>query len=726
MATVSIGDDDSTQPNPFTFAIGGEAELAALAVSGNGAPIADGATTTSALNGTYLGSQFANIVDAGMSQVFTITNNGTTTLTIGQVTLTQNAGGAFSVTQQPAQTLAPGASTTFTLALLPKALGVQSAVVNFTENDPGQVSPFTFAVSGTGVSASANDLVTVDFETTDSNGNVLTSVPVGTSFQLRAVVQDNSGRGVNGGVFEAELNGTYDTYYVSIPSDAKNSVVTFGPDFLNGGYENTQVPGQIFYTGGFGGIYLPGSSAPQLLFTIPVTATTAGTDTFTPSVDAVAGAEVAVYGDNNPLALSQLTFVPATIQITGGQPVMTVTGNGELVDASDSPSPGNATDLGPLAYGGQPLSQTYTIRNSGSGNLTLSNLSIGGANAGDFTITSPPAASVVPGGLTTFTVQFAPTALGTRTATVSFDENDPTQTDPFTFPIQGEALPGLSIANTQVTVPDDSTLSTTATFTVNLSTAAAQTVTVNFATADGTALAGTDYQATSGTLTFAPGVTSQTISVTVPGTLYAEPTRQFTVSLSQPTAGLVTTGSATGSVLNNNVPSWTNPVTPNDVNGDNTVSPIDALVVINDLNAHGLQVDPPPTDGQHNFLDTNDDGSITPLDALSVINQVNTATAKAQVAVKQAAALQAAALQAALQSPAGASAAAGLSGAAVVSPAVTSVAAPAVATGSASAVPAAQLVDLAMAVYNAEDLAAAGAGLSAAFSSGGTGRHAKG
>ena len=118
-------------------------------------------------------------------------------------------------------------------------------------------------------------------------------------------------------------------------------------------------------------------------------------------------------------------------------------------------------------------------------------------------------------------------------------------------------------------------------------------------------------------------------------------------------------------------------------------------------------------------MDTNDDGSITPLDALSVINQVNTATVQVQAAVKQAAALQAA-----LQSPA--SAAVGLSGAAVVSPAVTSVAAPAVAAGSASAVPAAQLVDLAMAVYNAEDLAAAGAGLSAAFSSGGTGRHAKG
>ena len=42
-------------------------------------------------------------------------------------------------------------------------------------------------------------------------------------------------------------------------------------------------------------------------------------------------------------------------------------------------------------------------------------------------------------------------------------------------------------------------------------------VTVDFATADGTALAGSDYVATNGTLTFAPGVTSQTISVLVNG-----------------------------------------------------------------------------------------------------------------------------------------------------------------------------------------------------------------
>src|SRR5262249_4615758 len=57
---------------------------------------------------------------------------------------------------------------------------------------------------------------------------------------------------------------------------------------------------------------------------------------------------------------------------------------------------------------------------------------------------------------------------------------------------------------------------TTALFTVTLSpTNPSQTVTVNYATSDGTATAGLDYQAASGTLTFPPGTATQPISVVV-------------------------------------------------------------------------------------------------------------------------------------------------------------------------------------------------------------------
>src|SRR5436190_785039 len=69
-----------------------------------------------------------------------------------------------------------------------------------------------------------------------------------------------------------------------------------------------------------------------------------------------------------------------------------------------------------------------------------------------------------------------------------------------------------SLAINDVTVNEGNSGVTSATFTVTLSASSTQTVTVNFASADGTAKAATkDYTAVSGTLTFAPGVTSKTI-----------------------------------------------------------------------------------------------------------------------------------------------------------------------------------------------------------------------
>src|SRR5439155_6862973 len=71
-----------------------------------------------------------------------------------------------------------------------------------------------------------------------------------------------------------------------------------------------------------------------------------------------------------------------------------------------------------------------------------------------------------------------------------------------------------------------------AVFTVILSTASGQTVTVNYSTADGTAAAGADYVAASGTLTFPPGSTTQTIVVTVNGDTLNEANETFFVKLS--------------------------------------------------------------------------------------------------------------------------------------------------------------------------------------------------
>jgi large repetitive protein len=72
---------------------------------------------------------------------------------------------------------------------------------------------------------------------------------------------------------------------------------------------------------------------------------------------------------------------------------------------------------------------------------------------------------------------------------------------------------------------------TLANFTVTLSGGAQEVVTVDYATQDGTALAGVDYQAASGTLTFAVGETSKTVPVQVIGDRIGEADKYYFVNL---------------------------------------------------------------------------------------------------------------------------------------------------------------------------------------------------
>ena len=79
---------------------------------------------------------------------------------------------------------------------------------------------------------------------------------------------------------------------------------------------------------------------------------------------------------------------------------------------------------------------------------------------------------------------------------------------------------------------------TPAVFIVTLSAPSLQTVTVNYATADGTATAGVDYTAKSGTLTFAPSDTFKQIEVLIKDDTIYTGNRDFTVTLSSPTGGV--------------------------------------------------------------------------------------------------------------------------------------------------------------------------------------------
>jgi hypothetical protein len=108
-----------------------------------------------------------------------------------------------------------------------------------------------------------------------------------------------------------------------------------------------------------------------------------------------------------------------------------------------------------------------------------------------------------------------------------------------------------SIAISDVTITEGNTGTQAANFIVTLSAASAQPVTVTYATADGTATAGDDYQAAAVTLTFGPGETSKTINVLVNGDRIGEPDETFFVNLSGPTNATIADGQGVGTILDN-------------------------------------------------------------------------------------------------------------------------------------------------------------------------------
>ncbi|MFN0143100.1 MAG: Calx-beta domain-containing protein [Mycobacterium sp.] len=110
--------------------------------------------------------------------------------------------------------------------------------------------------------------------------------------------------------------------------------------------------------------------------------------------------------------------------------------------------------------------------------------------------------------------------------------------------------PGVSVAGVTAAEPASGTAQ--AGFTVTLSKASTTPVTVGYATTSGTATAGSDFTATTGTLTFAPGVVSQQINVPILADTVVEPSETFTVTLSKPSGATITTATATATITDSN------------------------------------------------------------------------------------------------------------------------------------------------------------------------------
>lgn len=127
---------DDIQLCPYT-------EAREIEVFGNNTTILDGSTTTKLLNNTNFGDTYF-VGDAAIVKTFTVTNNGSGTLTLSNPIITGSAD--FSIGTLSSTSLGAGASATFTVSFSSSDTGLKSASISIV-NDDSDENPFDFVVS---------------------------------------------------------------------------------------------------------------------------------------------------------------------------------------------------------------------------------------------------------------------------------------------------------------------------------------------------------------------------------------------------------------------------------------------------------------------------------------------------------------------------------------------------------------------------------------------------
>jgi len=154
----------------------------------------------------------------------------------------------------------------------------------------------------------------------------------------------------------------------------------------------------------------------------------------------------------------------------------------------------------------------------------------------------PPGLTLSPAGVLAGT----PTVAGSYAFTVTAANGNGTATEDVVLVIRPR--PSLAIGDRSVVEGNSGTRPLV--FTVRLSRASTIPVTVRWHTANGTAVAGSDYSAASGVLTFRPGQTTATLTVLVHGDRQKEPTETFHVRLGNPGGASIAAGDAIGHIVN--------------------------------------------------------------------------------------------------------------------------------------------------------------------------------
>ncbi|WP_338766985.1 choice-of-anchor D domain-containing protein [Bernardetia sp. ABR2-2B] len=399
--------------------------------------ILDGDTTPNTADDTDFGT-----VGSTKTVTYTIQNQGGSDLTISSINITGTDATQFGVSSFTNGTIIPiNGNTTFDVTYTPNSPALQTATIIVNSDDPNEAA-YDFAVSGT------SGLVAFPYVESFTTGTIPSK------WSDVAVAGNDFWRFSGNADYAAELIGDHTvgggTNYAWVDGSTPN-----GAGFVN-----------TLYTPF---VDISGATDPEISFWIYSHSTDPITDYNTILVEFYDGAAWnTVLNNRGSLGdmWNRIEVNLASYTITGSvQLRFTLTQNGNqafyndiliddvafaekvieidvvgnntsISDGSTTPSVTNDTDFGNVPNGSKTV--TYTIQSIGSKDLSISSINITGTNATDFVVNNfTPPTVINPSNSATFDVTFTPSSEGTKTATITIN-NDDTDESAYDFAITGE------------------------------------------------------------------------------------------------------------------------------------------------------------------------------------------------------------------------------------------------------------------------------------------------
>ncbi len=444
-ANVSIADNAANTPQT-------------VSLSGTGVAPGTPALTLSSSSLTFASTALGS---SAAAQTVTLTNSGTAALAISSIALGGSGASSFTLTSTCGNSVAVAATCTLSIGFAPASLGALTASVVVTDNAAG--SPQTIALSGTGAAAPAAVL------TLSTGGLTFPATAQGSTAPVQAVTLTNTGN-ASLTIAGISLTGTNASSYSqtstcgsTLAASASCAIMTSFTPASTGTLTASIVvtpsgnfaPQSISLTG-------TGTAAPAPVATFSstsltfastaqgstaaaqsVTLTNTGnaslaisgitltgpnassfTQTSTCGSTLAASASCAISASFAPAATGTLTASIVVATNAAGSPQsLTLTGTGTAAPTPSASFNNSSLTFASTVQGVASTSQSVTLSNIGNAALTISGVTLTGANASSFSQTNTCGSSLAIGANCTVSITFIPAATGSLTATLSVADN---------------------------------------------------------------------------------------------------------------------------------------------------------------------------------------------------------------------------------------------------------------------------------------------------------------